>query len=88
MRNIKTLPLLFLLLCPSLQAFAQSNINRLAYIKENAVAVINIEPLNEDYSDLALLKKSLEHVLVQGSYAKLYDGLLFINTIRATIPLN
>jgi erythromycin esterase len=66
MRNIKTLLLLFLLLCPALQAFAQSNIGRLAYIKENAVEVINTESHNEDYSDLAPLKKSLEHVEIVG----------------------
>ena len=49
--------LLFFLLWPFIQAYAQPTAERLAYLKANAIVVRDVEPTNEDYTDLAPLRQ-------------------------------
>ncbi|MDQ2793566.1 MAG: erythromycin esterase family protein [Bacteroidota bacterium] len=63
---MKTRKLLLLLLCLSMQVQAQPTAARLAYLKANAVVVSNVEPANEDYSDLAPLRQSLAQATIVG----------------------
>ena len=78
MRLRNLLLLLLLLLCPLLPAHAQSTADRLAYLQANAIIVRNVEPTNEDYTDLAPLKQSLQQVTVVGLGEPIhYDGSTF-----------
>lgn len=79
MRTRNTLLFLLALLFSSfLPALAQSTADRLAYLKANAVVVRNVEPTNEDYTDLVPLKQSLQHVTVVGLGEPIhYDGSAF-----------
>ncbi|SDX83767.1 erythromycin esterase family protein [Hymenobacter psychrophilus] len=79
----KILPLL-VLLCPLSQTYAQPTPDRLAYIRENAVVVSNVEPANEDYTDLAPLQQSLKDMVVVGlGEQSHHDG----NTFKAKTRL-
>ncbi|MGI4734260.1 MAG: erythromycin esterase family protein [Janthinobacterium lividum] len=49
-----------------MQVYAQPTAERLAYLKANALVVSNVEPTNEDYTDLAPLKQSLQQVTIVG----------------------
>ena len=50
----------------------------MAYLKENAVVVSNVEPSNEDYTDFALLKQSLQDITIVGlGEQSHYDGSTF-----------
>lgn len=76
MRNSKFL--LLFLLYPFMPAYAQPTAERLAYLKANAIVVSNVEPTNEDYTDLAPLKQSLQQVTVVGLGEPIhYDGSTF-----------
>lgn len=69
---------LFLFLSFFPRAHAQSAADRLAYLQRNAVIVRNVEPNNEDYSDLAPLKQSLQQMTVIGLGEPIhYDGSTF-----------
>jgi erythromycin esterase len=57
---------LFFLLWPFLQAYAQPTADRLAYLKANAIVVRDVEPTNEEYTDLAPLRQSLQQVTIVG----------------------
>lgn len=57
---------LFFLLWTLLQAYAQPTAYRVAYLKANAIVVRDVEPTNEDYSDLAPLRQSLQQVTIVG----------------------
>jgi erythromycin esterase len=58
--------LLFFLLWPFIQAYAQPTADRLAYVKANAIVVRDVEPTNEEYTDLAPLRQSLQQVTIVG----------------------
>lgn len=58
--------LLFLLLGPLVRVHAQDTAARVAYLKDNALVVNNVEPTNEDYRDLAPLRQSLQQVTIVG----------------------
>ena len=61
-----------------MQAYAQPTAERLAYLKANAIVVSNVEPTNEDYTDLAPLKQSLQQVTIVGLGEPIhYDGSTF-----------
>jgi len=76
MRIIKLL--LLLLLCYANQANAQDTAARVAYLQANALVVRNVEPTNEDYTDLAPLKRSLQEVTIVGLGEPIhYDGSTF-----------
>lgn len=75
--------LLLLLLCHSMRVCAQPTADRLAYLKANAVVVRSVEPTNEDYTDLAPLKQSLQQVTIVGLGEPIhYDGSAFKAKIR------
>jgi erythromycin esterase len=57
---------LFSLLWPFIQAYAQPTADRLAYVKANAIVVRDVEPTNEEYTDLAPLRQSLQQVTIVG----------------------
>ncbi|RZJ94223.1 MAG: hypothetical protein EOO60_03520 [Hymenobacter sp.] len=65
MRNKINL-LLLLLSCLANQGYAQAVADRVSYLKDNALVVKNVEPGNEDYTDLAPLKQSLKDVTIVG----------------------
>jgi erythromycin esterase len=65
MRNGTNL-LLVLLVCLAKQVYAQAVADRVAYLENNALVVSNVEPDNEDYTDLAPLKQSLKEVTIVG----------------------
>lgn len=70
--------LIFILLSFFRPAHAQSTADRLAYLQSNAIIVRNVEPNNEDYSELAPLKSSLQQVTVVGLGEPIhYDGSTF-----------
>lgn len=70
--------LLFFLLWPFIQAYAQPTAERLAYLKANAIVVRDVEPTNEDYTDLAPLRQSLQQVTIVGLGEPIhYDGSAF-----------
>ncbi|MFD2513148.1 erythromycin esterase family protein [Pontibacter locisalis] len=74
---IRRLPFM-LLLCLSLQGFSQPTDERVAYLKANASVVKNIDPDNEDYSDLDPLKGALKDKIVVGLGEQThYDGQTF-----------
>jgi erythromycin esterase len=58
--------LLFFLLWPFIQAYAQPTADRLAYLKAKAIVVRNVEPTNEEYTDLAPLRQSLQQATIVG----------------------
>lgn len=58
--------LLLLLLFSAMRAHAQPATDQLAYLKANAVVVRNVEPDNEDYTDLAPLRQSLAQATIVG----------------------
>ncbi|GAB3636082.1 erythromycin esterase family protein [Hymenobacter arcticus] len=58
--------LLILLIGLANQVQAQAVADRVAYLKGNALIVSNVEPTNEDYTDLAPLKQSLKDVTIVG----------------------
>ena len=58
--------LLFFLLWPFTQAYAQPTAERLAYLKANAIVVRDVKPTNENYTDLAPLRQSLQQVTIVG----------------------
>lgn len=90
MRTRNTLLFLLALLFSSfLPAHAQSTADRLAYLKAHAVVVRNVEPTNEDYTDLAPLKQSLQQVTVVGLGEPIhYDGSAFKAKTRLVKFLN
>jgi erythromycin esterase len=77
-------PLLsLLLLCTFLKASAQLIDERAAYLKDNALVVHNVEPSNEDYSDLAPLRQALQAVTVVGLGEPIHhDGSAFQAKVR------
>ncbi|QNE39326.1 erythromycin esterase family protein [Hymenobacter sp. NBH84] len=58
--------LLLLLLSSFAQGYAQTTADQVACLKENAVVISNVEPSNEDYTDLAHLKQSLQDITIVG----------------------
>jgi erythromycin esterase len=75
------LPLLLLLTC--FKASAQLMAERVAYLKTNALVVSNVEPNNEDYTDLAPLKQALQEVTVVGLGEPIHhDGSAFKAKVR------
>ena len=60
--RLPNLLLLLLLLCSLGPAGAQPTVDRVAYLRDQAIVVRNVEPTNEDYTDLAPLKQSLQQV--------------------------
>lgn len=52
--------------CLANQVYAQAIADRVAYLKNNALVINNVEPDNEDYVDLAALKQSLKDVTIVG----------------------
>jgi erythromycin esterase len=77
-------PLLsLLLLFAFLKASAQLTAERVAYLKSTALIVKNVEPANEDYSDLAPLRQSLQAVTVVGLGEPIHhDGSAFKAKVR------
>jgi len=71
--------LLFILLLSTIsQVYAQDTAARVAYLQANALVVRNVEPTNEDYTDLAPLKQSLQEVTIVGLGEPIhYDGSTF-----------
>ena len=75
--NLKKL-LLLLLLGHCLSGYAQPSADRLAYLNAHAVVVSNVEPNNEDYTDLAPLKRRLQSMTIVGLGEPIYhDGSAF-----------
>ena len=75
--------LLLLLLCLSRQVQAQPAADRLAYLKANAMVVSNVEPNNEDYTDLAPLRQSLAQTTIVGLGEPIhFDGSTFKAKVR------
>jgi erythromycin esterase len=75
--------LLFLLLGPFVRVHAQDTAARVAYLKDNALVVSNVEPTNEDYTDLAPLRQSLQEVTIVGLGEPIHhDGSTFKAKVR------
>ena len=69
---------LFLLCFSIIQVSAQATVERVDYLKTKAVVVRNVEPTNEDYTDLAPLKQTLQQATVVGLGEPIhFDGSAF-----------
>jgi erythromycin esterase len=81
--SIRTSLLSLLLLFTFLEASAQLTAERVAYLKDNAFVISNVEPRNEAYSDLAPLRQSLQEVTVVGLGEPIHhDGSAFKAKVR------
>ena len=76
--RLPNLLLLLLLLRPLGPAGAQPTVDRVSYLRDQAIVVRNVKPTNEDYTDLAPLKQSLQQVTIVGLGEPIhYDGSAF-----------
>jgi erythromycin esterase len=83
MMSIRKSLLPLLLLFTFFEASAQLTAERVAYLKDNAFVVSNVEPSNESYSDLAPLRQSLQEVTVVGLGEPIHhDGSAFKAKVR------